>query len=187
MDTRRVRRWLLVTGVLMLLGGAAAILIPAAASVTIAIFIGWLLVYAGIVQLVHAIRRRHTGRSRAWTVVQAVLTLAAGVYIVVAPLSGTITLTVVLAAWFMVSGALQLATWWTERGQPGAGLIAFNGVLSTILGILIAVSLPSSAAWAIGLLVGIDLLFWGTRVLMAASMLKPVAEHRPRHGTAATA
>jgi uncharacterized membrane protein HdeD (DUF308 family) len=178
----------LITGVLMLLGGAAAILVPAAASVTIAIFIGWLLVYAGIVQLVHAFRHREAGRARAWTVVHGLITLAAGVYIVVAPLSGTITLTVVLAVWFMVSGALQLGLWWAERGQPGAGLIAFNGVLSTILGILIAVSLPSSAAWAIGLLVGIDLVFWGTRVLMAASVLKPATEPRQHPpGRAATA
>jgi uncharacterized membrane protein HdeD (DUF308 family) len=177
-DIRRARRWLIILGVLMLIAGALAILVPAAASVTVAIFVGWLLVYAGVLQLIHTFTRERDAKSRALRALHGVLTLAAGIIMVAFPLTGTISLTVVLAAWFFASGAIQLAMWWSERGTPGSGLLAFNGGLSAVLGFLIAVSLPSSAAWAIGLLVGIDLIFWGTRTLMAASLLKAVEPRR---------
>jgi uncharacterized membrane protein HdeD (DUF308 family) len=57
-------------------------------------------------------------------------------------------------------------------GAPGAGITGFGGALSVVLGILIAASLPSSASWAIGLLVGINLIFWGVRALTGAGLLK---------------
>lgn len=62
-------------------------------------------------------------------------------------------------------------------GSAGSRLILFSAVLSIVLAALIAMDLPSSAAWAIGLLVGINLVFWGVRALMAASLLKSVVEH----------
>ena len=61
---------------------------------------------------------------------------------------------------------------WRLRGQAGAGWLTFNGGIPLLLGLLIAVDLPSSAAWAIGLLVGVNLVFWGVRALIAAQMLK---------------
>jgi uncharacterized membrane protein HdeD (DUF308 family) len=91
----------------------------------------------------------------------AVLFVLAGVYLLVAPLEGTFTLTVVLAAWFIAIGLVRLYAALREREQEGAGLVALTGAASLVLGILIAVELPSSADWAIGLLVGLDFLFYG--------------------------
>jgi uncharacterized membrane protein HdeD (DUF308 family) len=176
-EIRQARRWLMISGILSLIAGALAIAIPAIASVTIAIFIGWILIVAGVMTTIHAFTERDRGGDMWLRLLNGLLALAVGVYIVVAPLSGTLTLTFMLAAWFFASGALLLALWWREREAPGAWLAALNGVMSVLLGLLIAVDLPSSANWAIGLLVGINLIFWGVRALVAASLLKP-AEHR---------
>jgi uncharacterized membrane protein HdeD (DUF308 family) len=114
-------------------------------------------------------------RVTALAVLDAVLAVLVGGYLVVFPLSGTVTLTLLLAAWFFGVGALYLLHAWRTRGLPGVWLSAVNGALALVLGLMISVELPSSAAWAIGLLVGIELIFWGARVLALASLLKRVA------------
>jgi uncharacterized membrane protein HdeD (DUF308 family) len=171
-EIRRVRRVLLISGVLALLAGAASIVVPIAASVTMTLFVGWMLMFYGVVSGFHAIRAQAPGRTKAWRLLNAVLALAVGFYLVVLPLNGTITLTFLLAVWFFGTGVFSLAAAWQQHGQPGVGWLAVNGVLSLVLGVLIAVSLPSSAAWAIGLLVGIYLIWWGMDALIAATMLK---------------
>ncbi|HEY0362351.1 MAG TPA: DUF308 domain-containing protein [Solirubrobacteraceae bacterium] len=170
-EAKRVRTRLLVAGFLSILGGVAAIAVPAIASVTIAIFIGWMLIFTGIVMAIDAFSQRERGRM-ALRALNAVLAIGVGLYLIVAPLSGTLTLTFMLAAWFFATGALLLAGAWQLRRIGGASLMALNGTLSLVLGLLIAVDLPSSADWAIGLLVGINLLFWGIRALVAAAALQ---------------
>ena len=170
-DLREARKWLRIIGVLALVGGAAAILVPVVASVTIAIFAGWVLLLVGVTMLVHEIRMR--GRAhRSWLdIVTALITAVAGLCLLLFPLTGTLTLTFFLISWFIATGVLQLVAWWQARSAPGSGLLAVNGVIALVLAILIAANLPSSAAWAIGLLVGVNLVFFGVRALAAASML----------------
>lgn len=174
-EVRRVRRWLRVTGALGILGGAAAIAVPAAASVTTTLFIGWILVYAGVVSIFHvfSMRRQPRGGLRLFN---AALTLLLGLCLVIFPRSGTLTLTLLLAAWFFASGAVLLMSASRRRGLPGAGLTALNAALSLLLGILIVADLPSSAGWAIGLLVGINLVFWGMRTLIAAGHIEAMPQ-----------
>ncbi|HEV7584288.1 MAG TPA: DUF308 domain-containing protein [Solirubrobacteraceae bacterium] len=164
---RRARTWLMVAGVLALFIGAAAVAVPLIASVAITLFIGWVLVVAGVVAGVHAISHRASLRG-----LDAALTLVAGLYLLIFPLSGTVSLTFVLAVWFCASGVLSLVAAIRRRDAPDMAMTAFGGVISLILGVLIAVNLPSSAAWAIGLLVGINLIFWGVRALVGAHALK---------------
>jgi uncharacterized membrane protein HdeD (DUF308 family) len=173
---RRARTLLLVTGVLSVLAGIAAIVVPAVASVATAIFIGWIVLFAGVVMAVNAFAGHLSAGERALRILTAALTIFVGIYLLVAPLSGTLTLTFMLAAWLLASGVLELVAAWRFRGAPGAGLMALSGVASLVLGLLIAVSLPSSAAWAIGLLVGIHLIVWGVRALVLAGVLKAVMD-----------
>ncbi|HWF36678.1 MAG TPA: DUF308 domain-containing protein [Solirubrobacteraceae bacterium] len=168
---RRARRRLYITAVLAVVAGLVAIAVPVIASVTITLFIGWILVFAGVVGGIHAVSQ-HPARRVAASLLSALLTGLIGLYIVIFPLSGTVTLTFMLALWFFVSGALRLFAAWRVRGMPGASIIALNGVLTLVLGFLIAAALPSSAAWAIGLLVGINLIFWGVQSAMLARLLK---------------
>jgi uncharacterized membrane protein HdeD (DUF308 family) len=171
-DFRRARRWLTVAGVIALIAGLAAIAVPIVASVAIAVFVGWMLLLAGIPMAAHAIARREVIRG-----LEAFVTLIAALYLLLFPLSGTVTLTFVLSVWLFASGFLSLSAAAQLRGDPEAWMIAAAGVLSLILGFLIAASLPSSAAWAIGLPVGIDLIFWGVRALIGAQLLRRLLEN----------
>jgi uncharacterized membrane protein HdeD (DUF308 family) len=173
-ELRRAATVLLVIGVLSLIAGALAIVVPAAASVAMSIFTGWLLAFAGVLMGVYAFSRhaRRARDHRAVLVLSAALTLLVGLYLLIFPLSGAITLTFLLAVWFFGIGALELIGAWRARDLPGVGLIALHGAVSLILGLLIALSLPSSAAWAIGLLVGVNLIFWGVRTLVLGTALR---------------
>ncbi|MBS1869946.1 MAG: DUF308 domain-containing protein [Actinobacteria bacterium] len=168
---RQGRKWLLISGWLAAIAGAIAILVPAVASVTVAIFIGWMLLLGAVFLLIDAF----AGRELGWMVLRLLLAFAAGaagLALLLAPLHGTYTLTVLLVLWFAITGVMRIAVAIAERGTPGAGWTGANGVITLLLGILIGAHLPESSDWAIGLLVGIDFLFYGFGALAAASALK---------------
>jgi uncharacterized membrane protein HdeD (DUF308 family) len=162
-------RWrgLMVAGILAIFGGFVAIAVPAVASVAIAIFIGWMLLFAGTFLLIGAWSVRGVGNT-AIAVLWAVLTLFAGFYLILAPLSGTVTLTFVLVVYFLVMGSARLFASFADSHMPHAGLVGVSGALSILVGLLILADLPSSADWALGLLVGIDFLFAGFGLVQAA-------------------
>jgi uncharacterized membrane protein HdeD (DUF308 family) len=168
---KRGRKWLMVSGVLAVIAGFVAIVVPAVASVTVAIFIGWMLLFGGIALLIDAFAVRDMGRM-VLRILLALAAGAAGIALLVAPLHGTYTLTVLLVLWFTVTGVIRIGAAVAERGVPGAGWMGVNGVVTLLLAILIGANLPSSADWAIGLLVGIDFLFYGFGAIAAASALK---------------
>lgn len=150
-----------VVGALMLLLGAVAIAVPPIASLASTIFVGWILIIAGAFLVAVAF-----SRSGAWQVIAAVawgiLTAGVGIYIAIAnPERGVLALTLVLCIYFIAIGISRIWIAFSERGTPGAGLVGLNGVLSLIIGVLILAELPESSLWAIGLLVGIDLIFAG--------------------------
>lgn len=169
-EAKRISKRLTVVGILFLLGGLAAIAVPSIASVAIAIFIGWMLVFGAVTAGVHAFSEHGRTRTALWAL--SLVTLLTGLTLVIFPLTGTITLTIMLAAWFFATGAVILYSAIQNRGAPGNGFLMFNAVTSLILGVLIAADLPSSAEWAIGLLVGINLILWGVRALIAAQLLR---------------
>jgi uncharacterized membrane protein HdeD (DUF308 family) len=178
-------KWFVAGGLLAVVLGAIAIIVPPVASVATSILVGWLLVFASAFVLTSAFQE-HGFWPIAGRVLLAALYVFAGVWLLVAPLEGTITLTVVLVAWFFVDGAFRLAAALMRPGLPGRGWIAAGGALSILLGVLIWIDFPSSAAWAIGLLVGINLLFYGLNLLMLGFTSRQLA-HRgtlrlePRH------
>src|ERR1044072_5699228 len=124
-DSKRSKRLLTWTGVLAVIVGFVAIVI------------GWLLLFAGVSMIVDAFSHGHLG-SKALRLVLALLTSGAGLYLLVAPLQGTFTLTVMLVIWFIAIGFARIAGGLVSLGAPGAGLTIFSGAISLVLGILIA-------------------------------------------------
>jgi uncharacterized membrane protein HdeD (DUF308 family) len=157
---RRSWRSLMAVGVLAIFVGCVAIVVPAVASVGTAIFIGWILLIAGAF-LVAAAFTAHSLGTVVLRLLWALLTLVVGLWLIVEPDNGTLTLTLVLGIYFLFMGLTRIAVAFAARGQQGAGIVGLSGFAGLLIGILILAEFPSSADWAIGLLVGIDLIFAG--------------------------
>jgi uncharacterized membrane protein HdeD (DUF308 family) len=151
---------LMAVGVIAILVGCVAIVVPAAASVGTAIFIGWILLFAGAFLVAGAFMAHSIG-SLVLRLIWAALTVIVGLYLIVEPHNGTLTLTLVLGVYFLFMGLTRVTAAFLARGQQGAGLVGLSGICGLLIGILVLAKFPSSADWAIGLLVGIDLIFAG--------------------------
>ena len=163
------RSWkgLMAVGIVAIVIGCIAILIPAVASVGTAIFIGWILVIAGAF-LVAAAFSAHSVGSLLLRLLWAAITVIVGLWLIVEPHNGTLTLTLVLGIYFLFMGVTRITVAFLGRGQPNAGLVGLSGFAGLIIGILVLAKFPSSADWAIGLLVGIDLIFAGWTLVSVA-------------------
>lgn len=168
-------KWLFALGVLSVIGGMFAIIVPVVASISAAILVGWALLFGAGAQLLATFRAR-SGPEMAKHVLLGCLYTAAGLYLLLFPVSGTITLTAVLVAFLFAGGVVRLITAWRAWGTEGTALLAVAGVVSIALGILIWADLPSSATWAIGLLIGIELLFGGWDLIFLALLARRASE-----------
>ncbi len=171
---RRTWRALMAIGILAILIGCVAILVPAVASVGTAIFIGWILLIVGAFLVAAAFSATTIG-TVLLRLVWALLTVVVGLWLIVEPRHGTLTLTLVLGLYFLFMGATRIAVAFAARGQQGAGLVGLSGFAGLLIGILVLAELPSSADWAIGLLVGIDLIFAGWTLVSVAIVGKDLA------------
>jgi uncharacterized membrane protein HdeD (DUF308 family) len=171
------RSWkaLMAVGVAAILIGCVAIVVPAVASVGTAIFIGWLLIALGAF-LVAAAFSAHSIGTVVLRLVWALLTMLVGLWLVVEPHNGTLTLTFVLGIYFLFMGLTRTAVAFAGRGREGAGLLGLSGIAGLLVGILILAKLPESSDWAIGLLVGIDLIFAGWTLTSVALVGKELAK-----------
>jgi uncharacterized membrane protein HdeD (DUF308 family) len=171
---RRSWRALRAIGIVAIVLGSVAILVPAVASVGTAIFIGWILLIAGAF-LTAAAFTAHSLGTVVLRLLWAALTVLVGIWLIVEPHNGTLTLTLVLGIYFLFMGLTRIAVAFVARGQQGAGLAGLSGFASLLIGILILVKFPSSADWAIGLLVGIDLIIVGWTLLGIALVGKDLS------------
>jgi len=170
------RAWKVVmaVGVMAIAVGCVAILVPAVASVGTAIFVGWLLLFVGAVLIAAAFSAVSVGTvllRLAW----AAVTIIVGLWLIVEPNHGTLTLTLVLGIYFLFMGVTRIAIAFSSRGEAGAGLVGLSGIAGLLVGILILAEFPSSADWAIGLLVGIDLIFAGWSLTSVALLGRDIA------------
>jgi uncharacterized membrane protein HdeD (DUF308 family) len=171
---RRTWRALMAIGIVAIVVGCIAIIIPAAFSVGTAIFVGWILMIVGAFMVVAAFNTTSVG-SVIWRLLWAFLTIIVGFWLVIEPHNGTLTLTVVLGIYFLVMGVSRIMVAFASRGEQGAGLVGLSGIAGLVIGILVLAKLPSSADWAIGLLVGIDLIFAGWTLVSIALVGKDLS------------
>ncbi len=170
------RSWkgLMTVGIIAIVIGCIAILVPAVASVGTAIFIGWVLLIVGAFMVAAAFSAHSVG-TLLWRMLWAVLTVIVGLWLIVEPHNGTLTLTLVLGIYFLFMGVTRIAIAFVARGEPNAGWLGLSGVCGLLIGILVLAKFPSSADWAIGLLVGIDLIFAGWTLTSVALLGKELA------------
>ena len=153
-------RILLTLGIVTAAIGAAAIALPRAATLAVELVLGCLLILDAVVQGIHAGQLRGTRRF-GWKVAASLLSLGAGVLLLAFPMAGILSLTLVVAVFFLMAAFLKgiLALSW----RPGAGWggLLLSAAISLLLGLSILLAFPAAAAWVVGLLVGITRLVDG--------------------------
>ncbi len=174
--------WLifLIEGSVLIILGLMAVALPMLATLAVAILIGWLLLVSGVLGLVTSIwMRRAPGFL--WSLLSAILGVAAGVVLLWWPVSGALSLTVILTAFLTIEGILSVMyALEHKRDLSGRwGMMLLSGIVDLILAAMIFLGLPATAAWAIGLLVGINLIFGGSALAAMALHARNV-EPRPK-------
>ena len=157
--------WSIGLSVLMILAGILAIAVPQAAGIAVNILVAWLLVFSGGAHLVFAWHTRGAG-GIIWELLVGILYILVGGYLLFNPVAGLASLTLALAIYLFVEAVLEFILSFRLRPMPGSGWLLFDGIITLILAIMIWRTWPSSAEWAIGLLVGVSMLFSGISRLM---------------------
>jgi uncharacterized membrane protein HdeD (DUF308 family) len=167
-------RTYVVEGVALMVLGASAMVLPQLAGFAVAIFLGWLFLIGGVAGLATSVVvRRAPGNW--WAMVSAAASIVVGVLLIRSPLGGAISLTFILTAFLVVDGLVMIMFGFEHRRQLSRRweLLVLNGVLDLALAVIIFVALSGSAAWVLGLIVGIDLLFGGSSLVALALATRP--------------
>ncbi|HET7409762.1 MAG TPA: HdeD family acid-resistance protein [Paracoccaceae bacterium] len=170
-DALRRNWWLmLILGVLLILGGIAAIVLPVVASLAVTIAVGAALTVAGVFKFAHAFRCGGW-RCRGWSLLSAALYVIGGVLLLFNPLAGMISLTILMIALIGADGVLRTVVAFRMRPEAGWGWMLAGGIAGVLLAILMMVMLPWIGLTALGVLAGIALIFegWGFVAVALAS------------------
>jgi uncharacterized membrane protein HdeD (DUF308 family) len=163
--------WSIALSVLLILAGLFAILIPPISGLAVTLFIGWAMIISAIAHFIFAFKTHTTG-SLLWELLLGAVYLFAGGYLLFHPLAGLLSLTLLLAAYLLIEGILELINAFQVRPRHGYGWLIFDGIVTLILAFMIWRTWPSSSAWAIGTLIGISMLFSGISRLMLSLTAK---------------
>jgi uncharacterized membrane protein HdeD (DUF308 family) len=159
----------LAEGIVLCVLGLAAIIVPPIAGLVATVFLGWLFLIAGIVGLVATLRARQAP-GFGWSLLSALVAVIAGATLLWSPLQGLVTLTYVLIAFFIVDGILIIVLAIAHRRELTGKWewMMVNGVIDLLLAAIVISGLPGTLAWALGLLVGIDMVFGGASLIAMA-------------------
>jgi uncharacterized membrane protein HdeD (DUF308 family) len=166
----------LAEGIILVLLGILAIVVPVIATLAFTLLIGWLFLISGGVGLVTTFWMRHAPGFW-WSLLSAIVAIAAGILLILWPITGTVSLTLVLIAFFIVEGiaTIMFAVEHKKDLSGRWGWMLTSGIVDLILAGIIFAGLPGTAAWALGLLVGINMLFGGTAMIAMALAAKSSA------------
>jgi uncharacterized membrane protein HdeD (DUF308 family) len=174
-DLRGAPTWSIVLSVLIMIAGFLAIALPLIAGIAVTLIVGWMLIFTGVLHIVFAFR---AGQARmvVWQVLLGLVYGFIGVYILMNPVAGLAGLTFAIAVYLIVEAVLELALGLQLRPAPGTGWLIFDSIITFILAVMIWSTWPSSAAWVVGVLVGISMLFSGmTRLMLTLAARRIVA------------
>ena len=169
---RHASTWSIIWGMLLIIFGMLAVGSPFLAAVAVNVVIAWLIVLAGVVHLILAFQAHRAG-SLIWKLLVGLAYLFFGVYLILHPVLGVVSLTLVLASLFLVEGILNIILFFKMRPAGGRSWVLVDGIVTLLLGLMIYMQWPSSSAWAIGILVGVSMIISGvTRVMLSLALRK---------------
>jgi len=161
-------RGFLIQGIVMMVLGFIAILLPQLSTIAVELFIGWLILAGGVFRALTLLRSR-SAPGFLWSLISALLAIVLGVVLIARPIEGVLTLTMVLIALFVVEGVVAILLALQLRDHLRTwGWTLFSGLVDLFLAYMIWNGWPSTAAWAIGLLVGLNMMCFGSSLAMIA-------------------
>lgn len=162
--------WSIVWGILLIIFGMLAISSPMLAAVAINTIVAWLILFAGVIHVVVAFHAHRAG-SIIWKLLVGIAYLCFGVYLLLHPILGVASLTLLLACLFLIEGILNIVLFFRMRSVHGSSWVLMDGIVTLVLGLMIYLQWPSSSMWAIGVLVGISMMISGiTRVMISLAV-----------------
>jgi uncharacterized membrane protein HdeD (DUF308 family) len=164
----------LAEGIVLVLLGIGAIIVPPIAGLAVTLLLGWLFLIGGIFGLIVTFYGRDMPGFW-WSLISAALSVLAGLVLIARPMEGLLTLTVVLTAFFLMEGVASIMFALAHKRELSGrwGFVVAAGVFDLLIAVMIFAGLPGSAAWAIGLLVGINMVFGGSSLIGMALAAKP--------------
>jgi uncharacterized membrane protein HdeD (DUF308 family) len=156
----------LFEGILLSIIGLAAMIVPPLASLAITIFLGWMFLVSGIAGLFATYWARNMPGFW-WSLISAALAVLAGGILLARPMQGVLTLTIVIGAYFLAEGVATIMYALEHRKELSGrwSWLLIAGLMDIVIAFFIIAGLPGSAEWAIGLLVGINMLFGGATLI----------------------
>src|ERR1035437_3348936 len=136
-------------GVLLIVFGMFAVGSPFIAAVAVSVAVAWLIILAGVVHLMIAFHAHRAGRL-IWKLLVGLAYVLFGVYLILHPVLGVASLTLVLAVLFLIEGILDVILFFNMRPMRGAVWVLVDGIITLLLGLMIYLHWRSSPAWAIG-------------------------------------
>ena len=175
---KKITGWYVVAAVLFIVLGLFAIIEPAVAGLAVALLVGWLLIFGGASHLIGAFKGGGA-KQVIFQLLIGIIYLISGFYCLTHPLLAIGTLTLLLASVILVEGVLEIISYFRLKGEDASGWMLLNGIITLLLGGMIWFHWPSSSIWAIGILLGVNLLMTGmTRLtfgLAARKLIKRAA------------
>jgi uncharacterized membrane protein HdeD (DUF308 family) len=176
------RHWglFLLEGILLIVLGSVAVLVPAVASVAATIVFGWLLLLSGLIGLIATLRARQAP-GFGWSLLSALIGIAAGLVLLAMPVQGAFSLTAVLIAFLFAEGVASILYAFEHRkGSSGRwSWMLASGIIDLVLGTMLLAGLPGTAVWALGLLLGINMIFGGWALVWMALHARSEATASP--------
>ena len=172
----------LIEGIILVILGLAAVMLPLIATIATAIVVGWIFVLSGVVGLLATFRMR-SAPGFWWSLFSGILGVVACIVLLRWPLSGAFSLTLVLTLFLAIEGIVSIMFALEHKRELSGrwGMMLFSGVVDLILAAMIYAGLPGTAAWAIGLLVGINMVFGGSALIAMALLTLLCRESQSKH------
>ena len=156
----------LAEGIILVILGIIGIIVPPIATLAVEIFVGWLLLISGIAGLITTFGARHAPGFW-WSLLSALLGIAAGAVLLLWPVSGIVSLTILLIAFFIIEGVATIMFALEHRAALSGrwAWMLVSGIVDLFLAGVILTGLPGAVAWALGLIVGINMVFGGASMI----------------------
>lgn len=173
---KKITGWYLAAAVLFIVLGIFGIVEPGVAGLGVTLLVGWMLV-AGAVFHFFAAFKGGGAKQVIFQILVGIVYAIGGIYFLTHTIMATATLTLLLAAIILAEGVIEVVSYFRMRGEGASGWLLLNGIITLLVGGLIWFHWPSSTVWAIGTLVGVNLLMTGiTRLMFGLAVRKVVTQ-----------